>query len=207
MLAFEKNVLRSYALGDPRTREPADADLFESASVDEEAEAEAESQKRELSPPQPQKPVTPTELRAGPGAVDPKGAHRDVPRVPLCWEDQRRDRHNRFVPQATSTYAQAPTTSTSANAGISMSGKRLMMPLPRKGQPPPPKQTLEGRSLRSAICGPGASAFVPHGLPLESGVDEEGDDEAHKILQLAAAAITEASRKSAQSTPLHVRLV
>lgn len=71
-------------------------------------------------------------------------------------------------------------------------------------------QTLEGRSMRSAICGAGASAILPHGLPVESGVegDDEGDEEAQQILKLAAAAITQAtcsrSRTSAQCTPLRL---
>ena len=178
--AFEKDFLRSY--GESLTRD----------SVAE----EPEWPKRELSLP----PSTPTALRV-PNEQQPQqadaskgeAARREVPGVPLCWEDQRRDRRNRFVPLETET--------TSAQAAHA-SGRPITM---ARRKAPPSKHVVEGRSLRSAICGPGASALLPHGLPLESGVDEEGDDEAHKILQLAAAAITEASRKSAQSTPLHIR--
>lgn len=181
VFAFEKDFLRSY--GDA-------SGSFD--SVDEEPEPQPQ---RDLSLP----PATPTALRAPnekQAADASKGARRDVPRVPLCWEDQQRDRRNRFVPLETELSSSTSTQAAHVNAaGRSMARRKA----------PPPEHMLEGRSLRSAICGPGASALVPHGLPLESGVDEEGDDEAHKILQLAAAAITEASRKSAQSTPLHIR--
>ena len=188
---FEQEFLRSY--GESLAREASGS--FE--SVDE----EPERPKRDLSLP----PSTPTALRAPseqPNEQQPadaskgEGARREVPRVPLCWEDQRRDRRNRFVPLETET-----STCTQA-AHDRVSGRSVAM---ARRKAPPPEHMLEGRSLRSALCGPGASSLVPHGLPLESGVDEEGDDEAHKILQLAAAAITEASRKSAQSTPLHIR--